>query len=747
MEQAPSGGFEAFALSPELLSVLKELGYEEPTPIQRETIPHMLAGRDVLGQAATGTGKTAAFALPLVERLEATPREPFTTRALVLVPTRELAMQVAEAIRSYGKKRNLQVAAVFGGQEMYHQIKLLKVGVDVVVATPGRTLDHIGRKTLKLGQVRFVVLDEADEMLDMGFAEDLEKILAELPENRQTALFSATLPARIATIANQHLKNPVKVTIAPRSVDAGTLPKIRQAAYVVRRDQKEAALIRLLDVENPVSAIIFCRTRIEVEGLSESLGRRGLLVSALHGGMTQEQRDLVLKRFKGGALKILIATDVAARGLHVENLSHVINYDLPVSPEPYVHRIGRTGRAGREGVALSLLDPRELRLLKNIERTTRTRIPQEPLPGAEVLRERRESVLAELVKTALEPATAEKMKRLFAQLSEGGAVPELVAQAALVVAMERLFPPTEGDDVDFEVKKAAPRRTGEEASADRAPPRASAPRRSATSAERPPREDGPRRPPMTDGVWLFVTLGKRAGLRPQDLVGAIANEAGVSSNQIGQIEIADENSRVEVPRELAPQIISVLKKSTLRGRRFNIDLDRTRAGVDAAPSAPAGFRERPNFEGAPGGFDRPARAGGKPYGKPAGEKRFDRAGSKPGFSKPAGKPAEGATFGKPAERSSFGKPSDRPSFGRPSDRPSFGKPSDRPSSGKPSERPSFGKPSERPSFGKPSDRSASFGKPAGRPSFGKPSDRSASFGKPAGKPAYGRPSDRTPAKK
>ncbi len=671
----PTGGFEAFALSPELQSVLKELGYEEPTPIQRETIPHLLAGRDVLGQAATGTGKTAAFALPLVERLQGNQREPFSTRALVLVPTRELAMQVAEAIRTYGARRKLAVAAVFGGQEIFHQVKVLKTGVDVVVATPGRVLDHVRRKTLRLGGVRFVVLDEADEMLDMGFAEDLDLILSELPENRQTALFSATLPSRIAAIANEHLDNPIRVTIAPRSVDAGTLPKIRQVAYVVRREMKEAALIRLLDVESPTSALIFCRTRIEVEGLTESLGRRGMLVSALHGGMTQEQRDLVLRRFKGGELKVLIATDVAARGLHVEALSHVINYDLPVSPEPYVHRIGRTGRAGKDGVALSLLDPREMRLLKNIERTTRSKIPIENLPGVEALKDRREGVLAELVKASLSPRTTESMKKLVAELSKGSTV-EDVASAALLVALNRLFPPTDGDGVDFSggskpgsaarrpfndeargderrgprggddrrpSRSAEPRGAASRkpfgAPAERRPftpasestPRASAPKtprasvpkapRASAPKSAPPREKHERRPfeapkpydqrgpargasdrperpgrpaapsrGLPDSVTLFITLGSRAGLRPQDVVGAIANEANLSSKSIGQVDIGDESTRVQVPKESAREVIEALRKTTIRGRRFAIDIDRS-GSSPYEPSRPRTPRE------------------------------------------------------------------------------------------------------------------------------------------------------------
>jgi ATP-dependent RNA helicase DeaD len=462
----------------------------------------------------------------------------------------------------------------------------------------------VRKKTLRLGGVRFVVLDEADEMLDMGFAEDLDAILGELPENRQSALFSATLPSRIATIANQHLDDPVRVTIAPRSMDSGTLPKIRQAAYLVRREHKEAALIRLLDVENPTSALIFCRTRLEVEALTAALSQRSFAAQALHGGLTQEQRDMVLKRFKAGALRFLVATDVAARGLHVENLSHVINYDLPVSPEPYVHRIGRTGRAGREGIALSLLDPRELRLLKNIERTTRSRIPLEPLPGPEVLREKRESVLAELVEARAIPRTTAAMESLLKRLTEKTPL-EAVASAALAVAIERMFPPMEGDDLDF----TPPQRERRPTQAERPEPH----RRDAGGPRVPPSErpdGGARRPAfgerreqarterrgppshqtLTEPVKLFISLGLRAGLRPQDVVGAIANEAGVSSRDIGQVEIGDEHTRVEVPAEVSQQVITALRNTTLRGRRFAVDLERERPAPKPGKAAP---RRRP----------------------------------------------------------------------------------------------------------------------------------------------------------
>ncbi|MEW6433428.1 MAG: DEAD/DEAH box helicase [Myxococcota bacterium] len=444
---APSG-FEAFGLSAPLLTALKTLGYEEPTPIQERTIPALLGGRDVLGQAATGTGKTAAFALPILSRLDVGAAKAFEAQALVLVPTRELAMQVAEAFTRYGQQLGVRVLAVYGGQEFHLQLKPLKRGVDVVVATPGRALDHLRKQTLKLDGVRFVVLDEADEMLDMGFAEDLDAILSGLPDTRQTALFSATLPPRIAAIAEHHLKHPVRVTIAPRSVQAGTLPNIRQAAYVVPRHLKEAALVRVLEAERPQSAIVFCRTRVEVDELTDALARHGYGTAALHGGMTQEIRDAVLRRFKAGTLQVLVATDVAARGLHVENLSHVVNYDLPTSPEPYVHRIGRTGRAGKEGVALSFLEPRELRLLKNIERVTKRPVPIAQVPTRAELLSRRADALAGLVEEALEAKVHAPLAALAGRLGEAHPIAD-VAAAALALLQDELFPPHPTDGVDF----------------------------------------------------------------------------------------------------------------------------------------------------------------------------------------------------------------------------------------------------------------------------------------------------------
>ena len=396
-ESSGQNPFATLGLIDEILAVLTELGYEEPTPIQTAAIPPLLGLRDMLGQAATGTGKTAAFALPMLQRIAKEPGPRGRTAGLVLVPTRELAMQVAEAVHRYGRKLGIQVAAVYGGAAMSQQIRTLKRGVDVVVATPGRALDHIRRGTLRLDSVRILVLDEADEMLDMGFAEDLEAILEATPRERQTALFSATMPPRIASIAERHLKNPARVTIARERPAPGKAPRVRQVAYIVPRAQKPAALARVLDSENPTSAIVFCRTRIEVDELTETLQAHGYRTEAVHGGLAQRERDRVMNLFRGGKIDLLVATDVAARGLDIERVSHVVNYDVPSAGEGYLHRIGRTGRVGRAGVAITLAEPREHRLLRNIEAFTKQRIEIASVPTVADLRARRlERTKAEL---------------------------------------------------------------------------------------------------------------------------------------------------------------------------------------------------------------------------------------------------------------------------------------------------------------------------------------------------------------
>src|ERR671912_2292116 len=393
----PPVSFSTLGLPRELTDIVAALGYEEPTPVQRETIPLLLERRDLLGQAATGTGKTAAFALPMLQRISHDKPATRQTAGLILVPTRELAMQVAEAVHKYAKGVRLSVLPVYGGAPMHGQIRELERGAQIVVATPGRALDHIRRGTLKLETLRVLVLDEADEMLDMGFAEDLDAILEATPATRQTALFSATIPPRILSIAHKHLRDPQRITVAREKTVGGRLPRVRQLAYVVGRAQKPAALQRVLDMESPSSALVFCRTRLEVDTLVETLNAHGYRAEALHGGMQQRQREAVMNRVRAQKTDLLIATDVAARGLDIEHLSHVVNYDLPAAAESYVHRIGRTGRAGRTGTAITLAEPREHRLLKNIEAITRQKIEIANVPTVADLHAKR----LELTRAAL----------------------------------------------------------------------------------------------------------------------------------------------------------------------------------------------------------------------------------------------------------------------------------------------------------------------------------------------------------
>jgi len=556
--------FLALGLAPELVAAVSALGYEEPTDIQREAIPPLLDGKDVLGQAATGTGKTAAFALPLLQRIGPSDDDR-VVRALILVPTRELAMQVAEAVHRYGRPLGTRVLPIYGGQAIQQQLRALKRGVDVVVATPGRALDHIRRHTLRLDSVQLVVLDEADEMLDMGFAEDLEAILDAVPTTRQTALFSATMAPAIRSIANRHLREPVLVKIAAERLAAGEAPRIREVAFVVQRRHKVPALARVLDMESPTSAIVFCRTRTEVEELTETLGARGYRAEALHGGLSQEQRDRVMRRFREGASEFLVATDVAARGLDIEHVSHVVNFDVPSSPDAYVHRIGRTGRAGREGVAITLAEAREHRLLRNIEQATRRKISIESVPTVHDLRARR----LELTRTSLEETLIagdlESYRVVIESLADEYDVLDIAAAAVKLADAG-----TDGDESrDEEIPNEALPRREERSRLDKRGKRDER-ERDNRRGEKPSREKSARRDRggrEGDITRVYIPLGKKVGVRPGDLVGAIANEAGIDSREIGAIEIADKFSLVEVPEYAADGIIRALRGTTIRGKR------------------------------------------------------------------------------------------------------------------------------------------------------------------------------------
>ena len=592
--------FTELGLSKELAQVLTGLGYEEPTPIQSQAIPPLLEGRDLLGQAATGTGKTGAFALPLLQRVLAAHRKTAHPAALVLVPTRELAIQVAEALHSYGAKLGAVVLPIYGGAEFGRQAQALKRGVHVVVATPGRALDHIRRGTLNMGGLAYVVLDEADEMLDMGFAEDIELILDAAPAERQTALFSATLPPRIAAIADKRLRDPVRVLIAREKAVKGTAPRVRQTAYIVQRAHKVAALGRVLDLESPVLALVFARTRTEVDELAEKLRGRGYQVEALHGGLSQDQRDRVMKRVRAGKVDLLVATDVAARGLDVEHLSHVVNFNVPASPESYVHRIGRTGRAGREGVAITLAEPREHRLLRNIEQLTKQKIDVATVPTPMDVRARRLDITRGALRAALEEGELDSY-RVVTDALASEFDPLDVAAAAVKLAHQTLQADAAHDEEHIPVVDLArPRepwaKPGRREYRESAPQESGARRRlaergaySEAPAKHVVRDDGrPHRPAagmhtaagskrkspgaMTM-VRVFVGAGRNVGLRPADLVGAIANETGVSAREIGAIEIEDRFSLVEVSDHIAEDAIRALRATSLRGQRVTVRKD------------------------------------------------------------------------------------------------------------------------------------------------------------------------------
>jgi ATP-dependent RNA helicase DeaD len=560
------GTFADLGLRSELLDALTGLGYEEPTPIQRETIPSLLEGRDLLGQAATGTGKTAAFALPALERLAtAGRREAVGPGVLVLTPTRELATQVSEAMHKYGRGINARVVPIYGGQPIVRQLRALKAGVDVVVATPGRALDHLGRGTLLLDNVTTVVLDEADEMLDMGFAEDIEAILEAAPAERQTVLFSATMPARIKRMVGRHLTDPVHIQIAREATIDGEAPKVRQAAYVVPRAHKQAALSRILDVEVPTAAIVFCRTRAEVDQLTDTLNGRGYRAEALHGGLSQDQRTKVLARLKAGTSELLIATDVAARGLDIDQLTHVINYDVPAAPEAFVHRLGRVGRAGREGVAITLAQPREHRMLKMIEKVTRQPIKIEKIPTIADLRARRLELTRAALHESLLEDDLEQFRVVVETLADEFDVVQ-VAMAAVKLAHEAGGAVAEEEDEIPEVRPdTRPSKPAGGSRPERGRPGAAG---KGAGAGRPRLADqGPT-------TRLYFGAGRVAGIRPQDLVGAITGETSLSGGQIGGIEISDRFALVEVPEHAADEVIASMKRSTIKGRKATVRRER-----------------------------------------------------------------------------------------------------------------------------------------------------------------------------
>jgi ATP-dependent RNA helicase DeaD len=588
-------GFDALGLPAELLTTLRELGYEAPSPIQAATIPTLLAGQDVLGQAQTGTGKTAAFALPILARLQSAPSRP---AALVLAPTRELAIQVAEAFQSYARGiAGFHVLPIYGGQAYAPQLNGLRRGPHVVVGTPGRVIDHLGKGTLKIDQLQTLVLDEADEMLRMGFIDDVRDVMERIPETCQKALFSATMPPPIRKIAERHMAGAEHITIRSKTTTAAN---IRQRYWVVSGLHKLDALTRILEVEEFDAMIVFARTRIATEQLAQRLEARGFSSAALNGDVPQKNREQIVERLKRGEIDILAATDVAARGLDVERISHVVNYDIPYDTEAYVHRIGRTGRAGRSGEAILFVAPRERGMLRAIERATRQPIEAMTLPTVGDVNAQRLVRFQARIQAALESDELDEGRETVEQTLETLDVP-LEDLAAALALMARGSAPRLSEDT---APVASPESQGRPG--------------------KPPRREGRPRDDRDGGlVGYRIEVGSGHGAKPGNIVGAIANEAGLNSSQIGRINIQYDFSIVDLPADLSAETLEHLRRVRVAGQPLQIRRDTGAPG----PSAPTGFERKGRKPGPT-----------KPFGK-RGDKREaqpsdrDDAGARPGSGK------------------------------------------------------------------------------------------------------------------
>ncbi|MEE8731192.1 MAG: DEAD/DEAH family ATP-dependent RNA helicase [Rahnella inusitata] len=605
--------FADLGLSAPIISALTDLGYEKPSPIQAECIPHLLSGRDVLGMAQTGSGKTAAFSLPLLHNIDASLKAP---QILVLAPTRELAVQVAEAMTDFSKHMHgVNVVALYGGQRYDVQLRALRQGPQVVVGTPGRLLDHLKRGTLNLSNLSGLVLDEADEMLRMGFIEDVETIMAQIPAQHQTALFSATMPEAIRRITRRFMKDPQEVRIQSSIT---TRPDISQSYWTVHGLRKNEALVRFLEAEDFDAAIIFVRTKSATLEVAEALERSGYSSAALNGDMNQALREQTLERLKDGRLDILIATDVAARGLDVERISLVVNYDIPMDSESYVHRIGRTGRAGRAGRALLFVENRERRLLRNIERTMKLTIPEVEIPTADVLGERRLAKFAAKVQQQLESSDLDQYRALLAKLQPAEELDIETLAAALLKMAQGERPLIVAADPIF--KSRPPRREFEERGdrGDRGDRRD----RPARSNDRPARDgDSPRRERREAGdMELYrIEVGRDDGVEVRHIVGAIANEGDISSRYIGNIKLFGTHSTIELPKGMPGEILSHFTRTRILNKPMNMQLLGDAQPQPARRERPAGAGGERRGNGAPRPFngDRPAGAGGERRGNGA----------------------------------------------------------------------------------------------------------------------------------
>ncbi|MBM7804035.1 ATP-dependent RNA helicase DeaD [Curtobacterium luteum] len=611
VDEGPVVTFADLGLSDQVLKAVKDIGYETPSAIQEATIPTLLEGRDVVGLAQTGTGKTAAFALPILSRMESGAKVP---QALVLSPTRELALQVCEAFEQFASHmKHVHVLPVYGGQAYGVQLSALRRGVDVVVGTPGRIMDHIAKGTLDLSELKYLVLDEADEMLKMGFAEDVETILAETPDDKQVALFSATMPAQIRRISQQYLTDPAEITVKTKTKTAAN---ITQRYLMVSYPQKVDALTRILEVEDFEGMIIFVRTKSETETLAEKLRARGYAAAAISGDVAQAQRERTVNQLKSGKLDILVATDVAARGLDVDRITHVVNFDIPVDIESYVHRIGRTGRAGRKGDSISFVTPRERRLLSAIERHTKQPLTQMQLPTIEDVNETRLTRFDDAITAALEQQDRiSAFRDVIAHYVRNHDVPAEDVSAALAVVAQGddpLLLDPESDELSARVGRdgAAGARRDRDDRGDRAD-----------------REDrGPRRSqPMTA---YRIEVGRRHRVEPRQIVGALANEGGLRRDDFGAIQIRPDFSIVELPADMDAGVLDRLSDTRISGKLIEIKPDRRGGGGGGG----GGRRFDRDDRGPRGGGrsydrdDRGPRGGGRSYDR---DDRDDRGGRKP----------------------------------------------------------------------------------------------------------------------
>jgi ATP-dependent RNA helicase DeaD len=598
--------FSDLGLSEAILKSVKDVGYEEPTPIQAITIPAMMRGGDIIAQAQTGSGKTAAFGFPIIDTVNGRDR---SVQALILTPTRELAIQVAEALHKYGKHKGIETLPIYGGQPYERQFRGLQRGPQIVVGTPGRVMDHMRRGTLVLDDLEFFVLDEADEMLDMGFVEDIEWILEQVPEDKRIALFSATMPPRIIQLASTHMNNPEKLIIPGKQM---TVPATHQSYYEIPRSRKTDALTRILDAESPQLAMIFARTKLGVDELGEALLARGFAAETLHGDLSQAQRDRVMRRFRSGQADILVATDVAARGIDVNDVTHVFNYDVPESAETYVHRIGRTGRAGKRGEAITLVTPKEVRWMRQIERMTKARIEPRRLPTLADVAERRKGTLKLEVLAALKDEAAyAQYTQAINDLTEDNDATEIAAAVLKLYADETgrgLASESTEDDLAALTQAAVNRqdrfeRGGRERDRDGG--------RERDGGHQGGRHERGQEPGMTR---LFLNIGRNFNVRPQDIVGAIANEAGIPGRTIGAIDILDTYSFVDIPSQYVDQVIDAVTSSGIKGR--NVNAERAQPGAGRRDRDQGGFRgDRGGDRGGFRGGDRgPRQQGGGNYG-------------------------------------------------------------------------------------------------------------------------------------